>query len=549
MTLTEVKEKLINMIQGVSEKDPSIEFLYEFVQQWSLLGNEYLQKLQNTLLYQKSLLEILKKMNQEKNLSILLPFILDKAIELTNAERGYLLWQEQTIARNFSGDDLYQELGFSQSVVHKVRETKKPIITDNARFDPNFSQSVSIQEFKLLSILCVPLVFENNVIGIIYLDNRLVRGNFTLNHQDLLCTFAEQACIAIENANLHEKLQQRTNELSQYNELLEHTVEQKTQELHIAQTQLNSSSKPYHYYNIYSKSAKMKNIFTLIDKMKSSNLSVLIQGESGTGKELIAQAIHNSSIRSNKPFLSENCAAIAESLFESELFGYKKGAFTGATQNHAGLFEQANGGTLFLDEIGELSLEMQKKLLRVLAEKKIRCVGGNEYINIDVRIISATNKNLAKMVTEGKFREDLYYRLKEVEIDLPPLRERKEDIPLLVDHFVQELDSHKIISTNLLECLLDYSWPGNIRQLKNEIHRIVTLSDTVLEQTHLSQEILQTNTENTIHPLQEYLAQIEKTEILKALEITKQNKVQAAKLLGISRFTLLRKLEKWEELS
>ena len=549
MTLMEVKEKLIKMVQQVSERDSSIEFLYEFVQQWSLLGNEYLQKLQNTLLYQKSLLEILKKMNQEKNLSILLPFILDKAIELTNAERGYLLWQDQTIARNFSGDDLYQELGLSQSVVHKVRETKKPIITDNARFDPNFSQSISIQEFKLSSILCVPLVFENNVIGIIYLDNRLVRGNFTLSHQDLLCTFAEQACIAIENAHLHEELQQRTNELSQYNELLEHTVEQKTQELHIAQTQLNHSSKPYHYYNIYSKSAKMKNIFTLIDKMKSSTLSVLIQGESGTGKELIAQAIHNSSIRCNKPFLSENCAAIAESLFESELFGYKKGAFTGATQNHAGLFEQANGGTLFLDEIGELSLEMQKKLLRVLAEKKIRCVGGNEYIDIDVRIISATNKNLAKMVTEGTFREDLYYRLKEVEIDLPPLRERKEDIPLLVDHFVQELNSNKIISTNLLECLLDYSWPGNIRQLKNEIHRIVTLSDTVLDKIHLSPEILQTNTEESIHPLQEYLAQIEKTEILKALEITKQNKVQAAKLLGISRFTLLRKLEKWEELS
>ncbi|MBP7021749.1 MAG: sigma-54-dependent Fis family transcriptional regulator [Planctomycetes bacterium] len=546
--LAEYQKIFLDFLQSIQNNDAYMELLQEFLLQCKSKGIPYLQKMHNSVQYQETLLQILQTMNRTQELAILLPYILDKAIEITNAERGYFIIGKQTIARNYSGESLTQEIGLSRTIIQQVQETKQPVLTNNARLDPKFQASASIQDFRLLSILSVPLLSHNKILGVLYIDNRFIRGNFTEYHKEILTTFAEQASIAIENAQLHEKLQQQAQQLSQYNLSLQNTIQQKTQELNNIHLQLYTLSENYKYHNIYSKSPKMKQIFRMLDKLKKSDISVLIQGESGTGKDLIAQAIHATSQRKNNPFISENCAAIAQNLFESELFGYKKGAFTGATCDHQGLFQQAHKGTLFLDEIGELNLDMQKKLLRVLEEKKIRRVGDNQNINIDIRIITATNKNLREMVQQGDFREDLYYRLNTVEIDLPPLRERPEDIPLLIEHFLQQNNSQKTISADLLAILQKYPWPGNIRQLKNEIQRLITLSDNnILEKIHLSKDILHHPiSTKEIHNLPQYLQQIEQNEIKKALQATNNNKSQAAKLLGISRFTLIRKLEKFD---
>jgi transcriptional regulator with PAS, ATPase and Fis domain len=234
------------------------------------------------------------------------------------------------------------------------------------------------------------------------------------------------------------------------------------------------------YAEIIGNAPSMLRVFGLLDKVAPSSVPVLIQGESGTGKELVARAIHMNSPRRDKEYVTENCAAIPETLLESELFGYKRGAFTGAERNKRGLFVVADGGTLFLDEIGDMSLNMQKKLLRVLQDGEIRPVGGNEVIHVDVRILSASNRNLREMVSQGFFREDLYYRLNTITLELPPLRERKVDISelvaFLIDKVSEEMNVNPLpVSEKGMEALMRYQWPGNIRELENEIRRCLAL--------------------------------------------------------------------------
>jgi len=235
--------------------------------------------------------------------------------------------------------------------------------------------------------------------------------------------------------------------------------------------------------NIIGASTAIKKMKETIRTVASTSSTVVIHGESGTGKELVARAVHACSPRANEPFVSINCGAFPETLLESELFGYVKGAFTGATQNKRGLFEVAHGGTIFLDEISEMSLAMQVKLLRVLQERVLRPVGGTEEISIDVRVIAATNKDLAKMVTEGTFREDLYYRVSVIPIEVPPLRERRDDVPLLANHFLKKYapaagKSIVRLSPNAISALMEYQWPGNVRQLENTVERAVALEST-----------------------------------------------------------------------
>jgi len=250
------------------------------------------------------------------------------------------------------------------------------------------------------------------------------------------------------------------------------------------------------YRDIVGESTAILRIFRLLDRVADSVVPVLIQGESGTGKELIATAIHRNSSRRDQAFVAENCAAIPETLLESELFGYKRGAFTGADKNKVGLFKVADGSSLFLDEIGDMSLTMQKKLLRVLQDGEIRPVGSNEVFHVDVRIISASNKNLKEMVKRSDFREDLYYRLNTITVTIPPLRDRDEDIPLLVDFFVKRVaDEMKVdvvpIDATAMKALQRYKWPGNIRELENEIRRCLALlgDETIIELASLSENI------------------------------------------------------------
>jgi two-component system response regulator AtoC len=302
----------------------------------------------------------------------------------------------------------------------------------------------------------------------------------------------------------------------------------------------------YSFEGIIAKSPRMMKIFELIKTVAPTGATVLITGESGTGKEVIARAIHRQSQRHNKPFIVTSCAALPETLLESELFGYEKGSFTGAVERRKGKFEAADKGTLFLDEIGEIDANTQVHLLRALEEKKITRVGGNEEIAVDVRIIAATNTNLRAMTEEGKFREDLYYRLNVVTMDMPPLRNRREDILPLAEHFLKKYAEEndrrvKGFSTEAVEFMLNYHWRGNVRELENMVERGVILSkDEVITLADLPQELTRQA------PVKERtLEGLERNHILKVLEETGGNVAQTAKILGIHRMTLYNKLKKY----
>ncbi|MGA1846644.1 sigma-54-dependent transcriptional regulator [Deferribacter abyssi] len=324
-------------------------------------------------------------------------------------------------------------------------------------------------------------------------------------------------------------------------------------------------------YDYQSKSKKMLEIYKLIGKVSTSNINILITGETGTGKEVIARLIHKRSIRANKPFVAINMAAIPQELIESELFGHVKGAFTGANNDKAGKFEEANHGTIFLDEISEMDMNLQVKLLRVLQEREITRLGSNKPIKLDVRVIAATNKNLDELIEKGKFREDLYYRLNVINIELPPLRERKEDIPILVSYFLQKYEYIKnrqlSVSNRALEKLIAYHWPGNIRELENVIqHMIVQAGGDVIDISDMPEKILLKNSfsgnsiKKELYELamklisgedringhtvyEEYVKIVERPLIEAALEKTGNNKSAAAQLLGINRNTLRKKIK------
>lgn len=309
----------------------------------------------------------------------------------------------------------------------------------------------------------------------------------------------------------------------------------------------------YGFENIVGQSKKMQEVYEMINKVLDNDSTVLITGESGTGKEIIARAIHYNGLRKDGPFIAVDCASIPETLIESELFGHEKGAYTGALRRKIGKFELANKGTLFLDEIGNLKMDIQAKLLRVLQEREFTRVGGNENIEVDVRIIAATNANLEALMREGKFREDLFYRLNVVPINLPPLRERKDDIPLLVHHFLdiynKEFNKKVTISQKVIDYFLEYQWPGNIRELENTIQRLVVTSDMpVIKVEDLPENIKRLGEAKreegvtvgmTLDEAEKYL--IKETLISNNFNIT-----QTAKMLGITRKTLHNKLSKYK---
>jgi len=314
----------------------------------------------------------------------------------------------------------------------------------------------------------------------------------------------------------------------------------------------------YSYDSMIGKSKPMQEIYSLLDKIRSSESTVLIQGENGTGKELIARAVHFNSPRKDGNFVTVNCSAFNENLLDSELFGHVRGAFTGAVKDKKGLFEQAHRGTLFLDEIGDMSLSMQVKLLRVLQEGTLIPVGGTEQRKVDVRVLAATNKDLKSMVEEGLFREDLYYRINVINVVVPPLRDRKEDTPILLDHFLargckEKGVALKTFAKRALEKIYDYTWPGNIRELENEVERLIVLSgdDPRVSADMLSPRIRDHGANAKVQgvrvsgKLKDALEELEKTMIREGLRRTKWNKSRLAKELGISRAGLIMKVEKY----
>lgn len=372
----------------------------------------------------------------------------------------------------------------------------------------------SLVTFQVRSLLCVPLTVFQKVIGCIYLDTTSPTRRFDREHLELVASIAGISAVALENARRLLWLEQENLRLA---------------------AEINLQ------HNMVGESAAMKEVYRFLSRVAPTEATVLIGGESGTGKELVARAIHRNSPRANRPFVAINCAAIPEGLLESELFGYERGAFTGAVGQKKGRLEMAEGGVVFLDEIGELAPSLQVKLLRVLQEREVERLGGSRPIAVDIRLIAATNKDLADAVKTRAFREDLYYRLNVVSVVVPPLRERPEDIAILAEYFVSKFAAKckvkaKKISPEAVARLMNYDWPGNVRELENAIERALVLGvSDAIQPEDLPESVLERDVAFGAQEAKYHTAvkQLKRQLILTALEEAKGNYTEAARILGV----------------
>jgi Nif-specific regulatory protein len=449
--------------------------------------------------------------------------ILSAALRTLDAERGFIALVDENTGdltcesvRDNTGDQEPEKLEVSRTIIHKVLKDGVSILTANALKDSQFRDVKSVREYSIRSAVCAPLLFREEVMGVVYLDNRASAGSFSQDDMMFLTALCHQAGIAMRNAWLHRQVAQEN-------------------------IRLEKALKPK--FQVMGESEEMKKVFAAIKKVAPSELTVLIQGATGTGKELVAQAIHSLSPRRDQPFIPLNCAAIPKELIESELFGHEKGAFTHAVSMRQGKFELADGGTIFLDEIGDMSLDMQAKVLRTLEEREIQRIGGSKNINVDVRVVAATNKELEKHVEAGEFREDLYYRLNVVVLKLPTLRERKKDIIPLAESFMA--GRVKKISSSAEKLLLAYDWPGNVRELKNCIERAVVLGQGEVIQPEDLPIHIRKGVKIIPSPLGT-LGNMEEDHIIRVLRYTHWNKSDAAKILGVTRQTLDNKISKYK---
>ena len=536
------------------------------------------------------LLEITKRLATERDLPRLLARINESAVDLSGAERGFVLLttadgklEPHAVRDAASPDDPH--IAFSQSIAEAVLIDGEPIVTVDAQTDRRLSEYVSVHRLMLQSVACVPIraasIDGASMLGVLYVEHRVRRARFGQADVELLLAFADQAAIALANAKLYRDLDAQRSELAVANEALEKAKEDierlldaRTAELDEAKTELvrtrDALRSQYERHGIVGRSEGIRRVLAIVDRVGPISVPVVIQGESGTGKELVARAIHFGGTRSKRPFVALNCAAVPETLLESELFGHKRGAFTGADRDRNGVFVQAHTGTLFLDEIGDMPAKMQVELLRVLADGRVKPIGGEEETVVDVRIVAASNKSLKEQVEKGLFREDLYYRLAVVEMRLPPLRERREDIPLLAEHFLTEQakrEGHakKRITKDALAILASHPLPGNVRQLEHVLlsASILSASDaitsadlTVLtggEPVSLAPSATPEEEERALAPaslapppsnLEEWKAH-ERMKILEALESAGWNRVRAAGKLGMPRRTFYRRLREY----
>jgi len=511
----------------------------------------------------KRMLAVAKSLASERDLKKVLTVAVDAIVAFTSAERAFV-WLggsedgSVAVARNLDKEHVKKPAGkVSRSILGRAMESGEIIVSDNASEDEDFLGSASIGEMKLRSVLCAPLELHGEVIGAIYVDHRFHDAEFSEEDMALLDEFRDLAAIAIGNAQLFEENQAQRKRLEELNEQLSKEVAEQNAEVEAYRQRLRSL-KPrdkykFDYSAIIGSSPAIREVFSILDRVIPTDFPVLISGESGTGKELVAKAIHKNGPRKDKPFLTENCGAVPESLLESELFGHTRGAFTGAERTRDGLFQQADGGTLFLDEIGEMSPTMQTKLLRALQEGEVRKVGATQVEKVDVRILSATNRDLRESVAEGSFREDLFYRLNVVGIRLPSLRERPEDIETLLEHFLQEAckdarSEPKKFSAAALKILTAHTWPGNVRELQNEVKRLVALADSVIGPElldNLKAGAVQAPASSRGSLAGQKLKDLERQAIEETMKLTGGNKAETAKRLGISRRALYDKIEKY----
>jgi transcriptional regulator with GAF, ATPase, and Fis domain len=458
--------------------------------------------------------------------------VVDAVVQIASADRGFLMRMHEDgklhfeIARSrdeatLPPDEFQISWGIAEEAAHR-RET---VWVPDAVGSSLFQDRKSVRELSLRTVVALPILTAGRVLGVLYVDSHSIAHEFTPEDIAILEGFAAQVAVALENARLHEELKDSKNRLEMENLNLRRALKEESR-----------------YGLLVGRSPKMLRVIELMEKVIPTQVSILIQGETGTGKELIARAIHLNGPRREKNFMAVNCGALPESLLESELFGYRKGAFTGASEDRIGLFEAADGGTLFLDEVGEMPAALQVKLLRVLQDSQIRRVGDTVSRRVDFRLIAATNRDLKTEVEAGRFRQDLFYRLNVVPISLPPLRERGEDVLLLAQHFLelfmkQQTKAVRGLSGESRELLLRHPWPGNVRELENAMARAVALADEggAIEPLLFGLGAPVTRRWDGQHTLRETLDAVEAETIREALRQCESNVSRAARALGVSR--------------
>ncbi|MCL4549529.1 MAG: sigma 54-interacting transcriptional regulator [Bacteroidetes bacterium] len=462
----------------------------------------------------ESLFEFTEILNSATRQESLVEDAIDIVIKVINAERGLFVKYDEAndsfsivTARKISNESITDLHEFSSGILQKVIKEKKPLLYHDVMSDPHLSQFESVQIQRIKSVIGVPIVRDGKVWGVIIADSQLDRREFTEENLLFLGFFSNLVSLALDRII-------KLEELEKENQIL-----------------TNRLQSVFEIPDMIGESPIMHNLSQLLYKVALTDTTVLITGESGTGKEIAAKAIHDLSKRNDKPFLAQFCGSIPDNLLESELFGYKKGAFTGANTDKQGLLEAADGGTFFLDEIADISIALQAKLLRVLENKEIIRLGDVKVRKINVRIITATNKDLQALVKEGAFREDLFYRLNVFPIKVPPLRERRSDIALLASFFIKKMGKKDMsIDPAAIKKLESYYWPGNVRQLINIIQRALILCDgNKLLAEHIILEEA-TDMENFQGTLREF----EMLLLKKRLEELNGNRTLTAKSLDVS---------------
>jgi transcriptional regulator with GAF, ATPase, and Fis domain/serine/threonine protein kinase len=506
----------------------------------------------------QKLLEINKALNSTLDLKSQLQILLDTAIEISGAERGFVLLDEGDraaieVARGVGGADLAgSDREFSRALARQVMLAEGPLISLDVQGDERLSTSVSVHALRIQAVLATPLRVRGGVAGALVLDSRQAGAAFDNTDLELVARLGDQAGIALSNARMVEELRRQAEEIQRLNTRLSEQVEE--QRVEILEKQSNLELR-YRFESLIGASAPMQKVYRALDKILPTELPVLVTGESGTGKDLVARVLHYNGPRAAQRFVTLNCAALTDTLLESELFGHRKGSFTGADRDRKGLFEQADGGTLFLDEIGEMPMTLQPKLLRAIQFGEIRRVGEDTPRHVNVRIVAATHRDVAEQVRLGRFREDLMYRLDVAQIHLAPLRDRLEDLGLLIDHFLDlfaaRSDKPRLqIEPAALRLFVRHQWPGNVRELENELIKLAAFAESsfitevdVLENASFLDRAKQRDPVPEIATLE--AGEID--QIRQALRAAAGNRSRAAELLGIDRSTLYRKLKRISE--
>jgi Nif-specific regulatory protein len=462
-----------------------------------------------------------------------LALVLDEAIALSGMERGFVVLVEDdrldlALARGIAleqADPASPDFAVSRTLVREVVRTGQPAYIEAPAEIGDHPAGASLTDRGVCSVACIPIISAGTLYGVLYVDHRTRSRQLDGATSRLLEVFAGQAAVALENARAHAA---RRRALETVQEAL--------------RLRREAAARSSDFEPMIGRAPVMEDLFLRLERILPTEAPVLIRGETGTGKDLVAQIIHRRGPRSRNEFVAFNCAGVPESLLEDQLFGHERGAFTGAIQPHAGLFEVAHRGTLFLDEVGDMSPRMQSALLRVLESGEVRRLGGRDAIEVDVRILAATHRDLETMVAEGNFRQDLFFRLNVLSVSIPPLRERAADLPLLVNALWRRLggEDPPAFAPDAMQRLIEYRWPGNVRELENVLARLIVLGVPRILLEHLPPEIAV----RAMAPVRAgTLREAEQAAIQRALEEAQGNKALAARILDIDRKTLYLKLK------